>query len=130
MNRILVVTVFLLAGCSQQEMPQAEVDAPTPALSAAVIPPEPAVDPAALRKTQLELCKGFSELAGAIMKGRQEGVSMAKAMEISESETTQQIIVLAYERPRMQTEENKARYVDDFGNDVYLQCVKEFRALE
>jgi hypothetical protein len=74
----------------------------------------------------MDLCKGYGQLAKAIMEGRQSGADMAGAMEIAnENPQIQKLVVAAYEQPRYSSEERKKRQVADFGNDTYLQCIKE-----
>ncbi len=78
----------------------------------------------------LELCKKIGGYARSVMDNRQNGVPMSEAMDViataTESVATaaRQIIIEAYDYPRMSVEENKLSATTDFENKVYLECVK------
>ena len=77
-----------------------------------------------------QLCGAMSELAGNIMKMRQNGVPMVTAMEISDKadpsikDFVAALILAAYEQPRFSVEENRQNAALDFQNMVALQCYK------
>lgn len=120
----LLPALLVVAACQPAAEP-----APVAAPAAVAQPEAPAEDPAQLRQAQLELCKGYADLARSIMDNRQQGVAMDGAMEIAKGNApVQAIVIAAYEKPRMATAENQRRYVDDFGNDTYLSCVKGLSA--
>jgi hypothetical protein len=76
------------------------------------------------------LCKSYSQLAAEIMRGRQGGVAMSASMDTADKSDPDQakiirrMIMEAYEKPRMSTEQNQQRMVTDFENDTYLSCVQ------
>lgn len=73
-----------------------------------------------------ELCKANSETARMLMEARQSGALMSKAMATvgSGDEQHRKMIIAAWDSPRYSTPENQQRAVQDFENDVYLQCIK------
>lgn len=75
-------------------------------------------------------CGKFSELAGAIMKGRQNGVLMTKALEMagpSVGPKIMDIIEGAYSKPRYSSEEYRAAAVIDYSNEVMSECLRSMR---
>ena len=40
---------------------------------------------------------------------------------------TNELISIAYEKPRMSAEQNRERYIVDFQNEAFSGCMKEFR---
>ncbi|OBU53826.1 hypothetical protein A9K69_08550 [Stenotrophomonas maltophilia] len=78
----------------------------------------------------LELCKSIGGYAKSVMDNRQNGVPMSEMMELAATgeggvaSAAQEIIVDAYDYPRMSVEENKATATRDFENKVYLECIK------
>ena len=88
-----------------------------------------AVPAMAEEKTDFDLCYELSELAGVVMEKRQEGISMGRVMgAMLESGDNNPIwsdmVIRAYEEPRMQVPENQRRMIQDFKNQYYLECVK------
>lgn len=76
-------------------------------------------------------CKSASQLAEAVMKGRQDGGSMADMMSIdygSEqgAKSARILIVEAFKQPRYESAEYQHRAVVDFGNTVYGACTDRF----
>ncbi|WP_217476617.1 hypothetical protein [Stutzerimonas stutzeri] len=73
-------------------------------------------------------CAQISEVASEIMKTRQAGVSMAKMMEVPSEgdlgDMLRGLTIAAYEKPRYSTPEMRQREIEDFQNDVYLNCIK------
>ena len=78
----------------------------------------------------IKVCKNMGEYARTVMEGRQNGVPMSKLIDLAASSdastgpTMQQIIIEAYDHPRMSVEANKATATVDFENKVYLECIK------
>lgn len=73
-------------------------------------------------------CSKISDAASQIMTARQEGVSMSKMMEAPSEgalgDLLREITVAAYEKSRYSTGPMKQKAVEDFHNDVYLDCIK------
>lgn len=64
--------------------------------------------------------------ADVIMRARQLGRPMPELYDaFSTSEVLQQIVVLAYDSPRFNTQEYKDKAVQDFSNKLYMECLKE-----
>ena len=78
------------------------------------------------------LCNNMSLLAKNVMENRQSGTPMREAMAIvpedEGAELVRGIVLSAYERPRYHTESNIQRAIEDFENDVYLDCYRTFVA--
>lgn len=75
-----------------------------------------------------DLCRGYGNLAAKIMEIRQGGVPMADAMDIaskSKSPIEKQLVIKAYEYPRLSSQEYVQRSIEDFRNEFYLACIKE-----
>lgn len=76
------------------------------------------------------LCESMSNLAGAIMEGRQAGRDMAEMMKAGSSndpaivKLRESFIVAAFEEPRYSSEEYQQKATADFKNSVFLQCFK------
>jgi len=93
--------------------------------------PNPAAAPSAAER--LQVCTSISSLAGSIMTLRQNGALMSELMAKVDNEDpmlgpmTNELIALAYEKPRMSVEKNRERYVVDFQNKAFSGCMKEFR---
>lgn len=87
---------------------------------------------ASAEPTTQETCKSIADLAGTIMKARQNGRDMSELMELvgkyfedaEERKPYDRMVVLAYDSPRYSTEEYKNKAVSDFKNSVYLGCFK------
>jgi hypothetical protein len=77
---------------------------------------------------RLQNCKSYSDLARTIMRGRQIGVDMAKVMEHATDPAAQELVMIAYDRPRMNVEVNQEEMTNDFGNEAYLECAKAARS--
>jgi len=71
-----------------------------------------------------DLCRGFGNLAAKIMEARQSGVPMADAMDISETKSTKQMVIQAYEYPRLSSKEYVQRSIENFRDEFYLDCIK------
>jgi hypothetical protein len=72
--------------------------------------------------TPEEACKSYHELATSLMDARQSGVSLVKAMSITDRKFLQDLTIKAYKQPRYRVEENKKRAAEDFANRIYLEC--------
>lgn len=70
-------------------------------------------------------CEELSDLSGSIMKARQSGVSMQKAMAIAgDDKYTRSKVIQAYEHSRFQTDEYQMRAISDFSDKAYLECIR------
>jgi hypothetical protein len=75
-------------------------------------------------------CKAWHGLAETIMGARQEGVALPKMMETANSgvpavdEAAKKLLLMAYEQPHYSTPENQKRAIEDFANQVSLECYK------
>jgi hypothetical protein len=77
-----------------------------------------------------ESCGNFGKVAKMIMEKRQSGASMAKMMEAItdiDNSVVEMMIMSAYDRPRYSTEQMQQRTIEEFRDDVYLECVKVLR---
>ncbi|MGS0941022.1 hypothetical protein ACVA51_10680 [Pseudomonas luteola] len=77
----------------------------------------------------LDTCKKISEMAGTVMKARQEGVSMSRMMDItaekkSLNDVTTLMITQAYDRTRMNSEDGKLKAINDYKDQYYGLCLK------
>ncbi|VVP25932.1 hypothetical protein PS876_04081 [Pseudomonas fluorescens] len=77
----------------------------------------------------LSYCTSVSEMAGSIMKSRQNEVSMAKLMKATaEDQATDalgaEVIKDAYSTSAFRTEENQKRAVSQFENKWFMICLK------
>lgn len=73
-------------------------------------------------------CSHFNGLAEAIMKNRQNGISISKQIENLPNNEIKEIVISmimsAYDSPRYHTESNQRRAVQDFVNECYMICVE------
>jgi hypothetical protein len=77
-------------------------------------------------------CTAISGLAETMMTNRQKGVAMSKMMELIKeigkgSKITNSIesyVVRAYEQPRYSSPEMQKRSIEEFRDEVHLECVK------
>ncbi len=83
--------------------------------------------PSQAEESWQETCAAIGNFAETVMENRQAGVSMAKMMELTDTELLQEIIINAYSSPRYSVERNKKREVADFRDRWYLECVKNVR---
>lgn len=71
------------------------------------------------------ICEAYSGLAETIMDSRQSGTSMAAMIAIvSDDAYATHMVRTAYEQPRWHTGENQQRAIEDFRDEVYLECYK------
>lgn len=70
-------------------------------------------------------CEGVALIAEIIMKSRQAGVSLSRSLEIAEGdELLREIALRAYEQPRMSTPQNQQRMIEDFRDELHLECIR------
>jgi hypothetical protein len=79
------------------------------------------------RREVAEQCRKYEGFAETLMQGRQAGIPMSTAMGSGENELLNHLVVSAYEKPRYGTDQMQQREVEDFKNEVYLQCIKNMR---
>lgn len=78
-----------------------------------------------------ESCKAMAFLAKQIMAGRQAGVPMTKAIDLSknENQTVEKVsrlfVIAAYEEPAYSTKAMQEKAINEFENKMYLPCIKE-----
>jgi len=78
-----------------------------------------------MKKRNMDQCAKISELAGQIMKFRQSNAPMTDVVNIFPAGSPWiEIVIKAYEKPRMSVEENQQNMIQDFQNQLYLECVK------
>lgn len=120
MKTFTLLPALLLVAACQLTPCTASAAEPAPA------PARPAAEATSSPQVRMDLCKAYASLARAIMRGRQDGGPLDGAMEVAkDSPQAQTLLVAAYELPRYSTPERQQRQVEDFGNDVYLACLKE-----
>ncbi|MER9624023.1 hypothetical protein NKI98_21760 [Mesorhizobium sp. M0222] len=78
-----------------------------------------------------EACAQMAGAAESVMKARQNGIALQKVLEVANNpqyasgkDGFRAIIMMAYGKPRFNTEENKQRAIDDFRDEVQLYCMK------
>ncbi|WP_113155911.1 hypothetical protein [Nitratireductor sp. OM-1] len=83
---------------------------------------------------ETDKCYAIGHLAKGLMKARQAGVPIGKTMEIARSSTdaavtrlAEEMVIMAYDRPRYSTDSAQERAVSDFINDAQLMCYKVSR---
>lgn len=76
-----------------------------------------------------EFCAAQADMAEIVMKARQAGVPMSSLLEIGAPAPNpyRQLIISAYELPRMSYAPNQEKMIQDFRNDYHLLC---FKAIE
>lgn len=75
-------------------------------------------------QTDDEFCAMEAKIAESIMKSRQAGVPIGKILAVQGSDSYRNLIIDAYELPRMSYEPNKQRMIDDFRDDHHVACLK------
>jgi hypothetical protein len=73
------------------------------------------------------LCDSLSTIAGTIMTGRQNGQTMQAQMNLVEPtgmNYVEGLVVRAYSEPRYETDSVKKNAINDFKDQVYLECTK------
>lgn len=81
------------------------------------------------KHTMMEICGDLEVFARTVQKGRQEGVSLKSLVGVlgDESEPHINIAIDAYEITRYGTNIHKRIVINDFANDVYLNCLKDIK---
>lgn len=82
-----------------------------------------------------DICETVSETAGFIMSARQNG--MAASTLINSAEKTFgdedalaiEMITLAFDEPRYNSEDDKQQAVEEFTSMTYLECYKELNSI-
>ncbi|NLS13019.1 hypothetical protein HGP28_08975 [Vibrio sp. SM6] len=77
--------------------------------------------------TQADVCRELGDLSVKIMTARQNGIPLSTMLEALNDDTAvanhmKQVIIEAYKQPRYSTDEMRARTIEDFRNDVELEC--------
>lgn len=90
------------------------------------------------KKVDDSICDSTIKVAESIMRNRQNGISIAKSLEVvssvrdgtpaneAVSALTKQIVIQAYEMPFFSTESYKDDAVREFGAKQYLACMRAF----
>lgn len=76
--------------------------------------------------TKHEECKLYGRLAAKLMQARQAGVPISQVIELIASER-HELVFAAYELPRASTEEYRRRAIEDFENDIYVECFRNHK---
>lgn len=77
-------------------------------------------------ESRQEICSLRAQIGETIMQLRQAGRPMADLMKGSGGDPSfEALVVVAYDSPRLQTEEGQQRAVTEFHNAAYSNCYKE-----
>lgn len=78
-----------------------------------------------------ETCKVASEMARSVMKTRLSGMPATEALDYYMTDGRpatiklyQDFLVAAYERPAFTTESAKSQAITEFGDDVWVECMR------
>lgn len=131
MRHVIAIATLALGACTAQVAPEPASAAPpqteAPAEAADRAPPAEDAQESSKLSPQ-ETCKSYANLSKTIMGARQAGASMAEMMQIADGDKLQEeIIIEAFDKPRMNLEENRREMAVDFENEIYLQCIKQLR---
>lgn len=75
-------------------------------------------------KPTFEECKTYSEYAGAVMDGRQNGTSMIDIYEAArDDKVLSEIVRQAYSRTKFRVQKNRDNSVIEFKNEFFLFCI-------
>ncbi len=75
---------------------------------------------------QSSACLDLASTANIIMKARQSGVTIVRALEISEgSQAVTAVVNLAYMKPRYQSDEYREIAAQEFEAEVYMICTRK-----
>ena len=81
-----------------------------------------------------DICGKYSELAESIMSARQTGVPAVKLIETQmDNENAaffnlyKNLVIEAYEYPRYSFKDLQQESINDFKNDIYIECLKANR---
>jgi hypothetical protein len=76
-------------------------------------------------------CTAFHEIGTTIMTHRQNGVDLSKILKVAAEATDKKagalikaLAVRAYQLPRYQSESYRQRAIQDFANDLTVECAK------
>ncbi len=76
-------------------------------------------------------CGKFERLARVIMENRQNDIPMSKMMSVLDADQRKSffgnMVIAAYEHPSYRTAKMQQNAVDEFADNIYLQCVKSTR---
>ncbi|TPJ46849.1 hypothetical protein [Mesorhizobium sp. B2-7-1] len=86
----------------------------------------------ALAMTTDEACANVARAAEAVMQARQNGMAMQTVLEkLNDAQFTaagkdgfRAVIMMAYDQPHFNTDENKQNAINDFRDQVQLFCMK------
>jgi hypothetical protein len=91
------------------------------ALCALVAGPALAEEP----KADDHVCKVLGIVAGQIMDNRQAGIPLSDMLEVTDLPILKEIVLLAYESPRYYSDEVVREEIQDFRNDVEVECYRK-----
>lgn len=91
------------------------------ALCALVAGPALAEEP----KADDHVCKVLGMVAGSIMENRQMGIPLSDMLEVTPMPLLRQIVLLAYEKPRYYSDEVVREEIQDFRNDIEVECYRK-----
>lgn len=76
--------------------------------------------------SQSSACLELASTASIIMKARQSGVTIVRALEISQgSAAVTAVVNLAYMKPRYQSDEYREIAAQEFEAEVYMLCTRK-----
>ena len=89
-------------------------------------PNEPEInEPTEVAVAEVELCNQISGLAETIMDNRQSGVPMSAMIDATPIDSVAyDLIVEAYQYPRLTTERLQQGYIRDFADEAMVACLK------
>lgn len=91
------------------------------ALCALVAGPALAEEP----KADDHVCKVLGMVAGSIMENRQLGIPLSDMLDVTPMPLLRQIVLLAYEKPRYYSDEVVREEIQDFRNDIEVECYRK-----
>lgn len=75
-----------------------------------------------------DVCVQVDALAQSVMEARQAGVQLSRMISIAKQTGTydliKPLIIAAYDRPQFNGEAYQRKAVNEFKNQVYLECIK------
>lgn len=80
---------------------------------------------AAIAQAEEDNCLIIEDYARTVMDARQGGISLKDVMGTTNEHDKlgPQIIIAAYNKPHYMTERIKDKTINDFANDIYLECL-------
>lgn len=76
-------------------------------------------------QAQEDPCPAFGGLAETMMIARQSGLPMSQMMELAgEEDIFRRMVIDAYDRPRYGTEEIQRLEIQDFRNEIEMDCYR------